>query len=203
MTEPFIEEEDWEAGISSMLATLPSVEPPPGLVEHALDHRPLHAGRIFMVLCGAAAFVLIGWIGFDVATRATVVPPVSELVAHHDATGGDSTLGAAGAGLTVGDDTLSVEVDESVTVFRQPGSVDFLELAPEGRTTIDGVPAWVDPERRTVVVQAGNEVVIIVGVAEEDIPGVVAGLPTEQSPWHEIADRLNSLTSQIGFADLK
>ena len=202
MTHPSFEEEDWEAGISSMLATLPLVEPPPGLVDHALDHRPLYAGRIFGLFCSVAIVSLVAWVGFDVATRATVVPPVSDLVAHHDATSGDSTLGAAGAGLTVGDDKVTVEVDESVTVFRQAGSVSFNDLPAEGRTEIDGVPAWVDPERQTVVVQAGDEVVTIVGVDEADVADVVAGLPTEQSPWDEIAGRLNGLTAQLGFADL-
>lgn len=193
MTSPSFEEEDWEAGISNMLGALPLVEPPPGLVQNAIDHRPLHAGRTLLLWGCVATFALASWIGFDVATRTDVVPPVSALVAHHD----------AGAGLSLGlNDSITVEADESFTMFRQEGAVKFSELPPEGRTTIDGVAAWADPERQTVIVQADDEVVTIVGIDEADVAEVIRDLPPEQSVLEEVAERLNGLTSQIGFADL-
>ncbi len=210
MTSPSFEEEDWEAGISSLLGALPLVEPPPGMVDKALDHRPLHAGRIFLLWSCVAAVALVSWIGFDVATRADVVPPVSDLVAHHDASqsgdqadDGDSSLGAAGAGLTIGgSDSITVELDDAYSVYRQEGVVKLSELPAEGQTTIDGIAAWVDPDQQTVIVQSDDEVVTIVGIDEADVADAIRDLQQEQSVIEQVADRLDGLTSQLGFAEL-
>jgi hypothetical protein len=49
-------EEPWEGEVSAALGALPAVEPPEGFMVAALDHRPLHAGR---VMVGLVATVVV------------------------------------------------------------------------------------------------------------------------------------------------
>lgn len=48
--EPTPAEEPWERDVAAALGRLPAVEPPTGFLERAVDHRPLHAGRVLAVL---------------------------------------------------------------------------------------------------------------------------------------------------------
>ncbi len=240
MTVETFEEEEWEAGIAGLLGALPMVDPPPGVVERAIDHRPLHAGRTSLLLGLSAVAALGVWIGSDVLRSGNVVPPVSDLVAHHESTAdSDSFFGSASAGLTIGsgDDAVTVQMVESdpglsvalpdgyertgtfaasefeqqlfasgasaVSVFSQPGEVVFDELPAGGRTTIDGVPAWIDAGNDTVVIQAADSAVTIVGLDEDEIAEVIRSIPVTNSFLGDVAERLNSLTTQLGFSDLQ
>lgn len=79
-----LEEEPWEAEIGTLLGGLPAVDPPDGFIDAAIDHRPLHAGRVLVGLV-AATLALVGLtLASGVVERAGIVPPIDELVAQHD-----------------------------------------------------------------------------------------------------------------------
>ncbi len=52
------EEEAWEHHVARLLGSLPAVEPPPGFLESAIDHRPLHGGRAAVAALGATVVAL-------------------------------------------------------------------------------------------------------------------------------------------------
>lgn len=81
---PATVEEPWEAEIGALLGGLPAVDPPDGFIDAAIDHRPLHAGRVLVGLV-AATLALVGiTLASGVVERAGIVPPIDELVAQHD-----------------------------------------------------------------------------------------------------------------------
>lgn len=245
--DEFLAEEAWEAEVTDLLAGLPFVDPPPGLIDDALDHRPLYAGRTLaglgvMAVLALGAFVGFGDVDFGGVDGDFVVPPVADLVAQHDATAGDDVAGGdllnPALGFTIGSGTDAVQIepipdgdasntaslpdgferqatfagaeleqqvfnsaDGAASIFLQPGSVDFDELPAEGRTTIDGVAAWSDPSTETVVVQAADATVTIVGLSEEEVATVVASLERPDSFVSSLGGRLAEWTTQLGFAD--
>lgn len=245
-TDEFLAEEAWESEVTDLLAGLPFVDPPPGLIDDALNHRPLHAGRTLvglgvMAVLALGAFVGFGDVDFGGVDGDFVVPPVADLVAQHDATSSDDVAGdllnpALGFTIGSGADAVQIEpipddaasnaaslpdgferratfagaeleqqvfnsADGAASIFLQPGAVDFDELPAEGRTTIEGVAAWTDPATETVVVQAADATVTIVGLSEAEVATVVASLDRPESFAGSLGGRLAEWTTQLGFAD--
>ena len=52
-------DEPWEDEVAAALRGLPTIEPPAGFIDRAVDHRPLHAGRLAAGLA-AVALVALG-----------------------------------------------------------------------------------------------------------------------------------------------
>ncbi len=68
-------DEPWERDVAAALRGLPPVEPPVGFIDRAVDHRPLHAGRLAAVLAavalvglGASLSVGVDTVGTDAAS---------------------------------------------------------------------------------------------------------------------------------------
>ena len=106
-------DEPWEEEVASALAALPSVEPPAGFLAHALDHRPLYAGRTLLALVAGVVAAIALTLGGDLTERTAVVVDVSAFsatlaandVAPGDgdpATGGPDGDGQGGAGVGAG-----------------------------------------------------------------------------------------------------
>ncbi|MEL7158282.1 MAG: hypothetical protein AAFN30_17020 [Actinomycetota bacterium] len=87
-------EEAWESEVAAALGGLPPVEPPAGFLDRALNHRPLHAGRVLAGL----VLLSLGGLGLSLAVGAPTTGPVAAVVADDDATGagadGDDDLGS-------------------------------------------------------------------------------------------------------------
>ncbi len=93
--------------------------------------------------------------------------------------------------------------DETVSVFREPGQVNFAELPSEGLTEVGGVTAWSDPERDLTIVQTRHGAVTIVGLSPDLMPEVVQSLEAEKSSlWGGLSRGLNRLTHELGFPNL-
>ncbi len=244
--DEFLAEEAWEAEVTDLLGGLPFVDPPPGLIDDALNHRPLYAGRTLAGLAALAvlslgAFVGLGDVDFGGVDGDFVVPPVADLVAQHDATAGDvagSDLLNPALGFTIGSGNDAVQIepipdqdasnaaslpegferqatfagseleqqvfastDGAASIFIQPGSVDFDQLPAAGRTTIEGVAAWTDPSTDTVVVQAADATVTIVGLDAAEVATVVQSLDQPASFLGSLGGRLSEWTTQLGFAN--
>lgn len=57
--DPALQPDDpWEHEVAAALRGLPTVEPPAGFIDRAVDHRPLHAGRRTAALAAVALFGL-------------------------------------------------------------------------------------------------------------------------------------------------
>ncbi|MEM9132884.1 MAG: hypothetical protein AAF962_06000 [Actinomycetota bacterium] len=52
-------DEPWEHEVAAALRGMPEIEPPVGFIDRAVDHRPLHAGRMAAALA-AVALVALG-----------------------------------------------------------------------------------------------------------------------------------------------
>lgn len=246
-TDEFLAEEAWEAEVTDLLGGLPFVDPPPGLIDDALNHRPLHAGRTLaglgvMASLALGAFIGFGDVDFGGVDGDFVVPPVADLVAQHDATSGDDVAGSdllnPALGFTIGSGSDAVKIepipeddasnaaslpdgferqatfagaeleqqlfasaDGAASIFIQPGSVDFDQLSADGRTSIEGVAAWTDPSTDTVVVQAADATVTIVGLSEAEVATVVQSLDRADSFVDSVGGRLAEWTTQLGFAN--
>lgn len=169
-------DEPWEAEIASLLGGLAMVDPPPGFIDQAIDHRPLFAGRTLAGLAVAAMIVLGMSFGLGAFGQPNLAPDLSVL-----------TSGAA------------VQTTPSVSVFREPGEIELDQFAGGERVDVAGNDAWVDSENGVVVVNTDTAVVTMVGVTPaeaadlidevDDGPGGLAGL-------------VNQLTAGVGFPDL-
>lgn len=89
----------------------------------------------------------------------------------------------------------------AISIFSQPGRVDFDDLPDGQRTVIDGIPAWVNPSNDIVVLDADNSVVIVMGLAPADVARVIEDIPGWSSP-SGLTSAVNSLTRELGFPDL-
>lgn len=175
-------DEPWEADISQMLSNLGSVEPPPGFIDQAIDHRPLFAGRALVGLLGAASLVFGATLALGAFGQPRLVPELSTL-----------TSGAA------------IQNSASMSIFHQSGIIELDELPGGERMEIDGRDAWVDAENDVVVVATDDSVVTMVGVT----PGEAAELLDDSELLDDIETApqgftgvVNRLTAGVGFPDL-
>ncbi len=220
----FLPEEDWESDISALLGGLPNVAPPDGFITEALDHRPLHAGRLVAGL-GAAVFVAFGVaIGLGGFGQSSVVPELSALNAQHAA----ASAGGLGTASYDSDDESAddaVEVapnldlqarivreedlrqavydvgGDQVSIFSQPGVVDFDELPSGTIITIEGVTAWEAADDNVVVLQTADYAVTIIGLEPAEVERAIADIPG-QGTAAAVGRLVNEFTSQLGFPDL-
>ena len=101
------------------------------------------------------------------------------------------------------DQTLYADDDEAVSVFSQPGRVDWEELPRDGMETLGGVPAWVDPEQELVLVESADAAVTIVGLSPAELVGPLQTLPRRSrgaAAW--LRETASAISAQLGFADL-
>lgn len=169
-------DEPWEAEISQMLSGLASVEPPPGFINQAIDHRPLFAGRSLVGLLAAAAVVFGATFALGAFGQPRLVPELSTL-----------TSGAA------------LQSGSSASIFRQPGVVELDELPGGERIYLEGRQAWVDAENDVVVVATDVSVVTMVGVTPEEAAELLDDI---DSGPEGLTGVLNRLTAGVGFPDL-
>ncbi len=95
MNDDLWEEEDWEHDIARLLGSLPEVEPPPGFLEAAIDHRPLHAGRAAVAAVGVTAAALIGVVAFGVVGPGRAEFSLDWLTSRHAAVAAGLPSGAS------------------------------------------------------------------------------------------------------------
>lgn len=169
-------DEPWEAEISQMLSGLTSVEPPPGFIDQAIDHRPLFAGRSMVGLLAAAAVVFGATFALGAFGQPRLVPDLSTL-----------TSGAA------------VQSGSSASIFRQPGVVELDELPGGERIDLEGREAWVDTENDVVVVATDVSVVTMIGVTPEEAAELLGDIDSGPEGFTGV---LNRLTAGVGFPDL-
>ncbi len=220
-TEP-LTEEPWEAELSATLGQLPPVPPPAGFIDSAIDHRPLYAGRILAALAATTVILIALVAGTGVVERAGVVPPIDDLVVQHDVTaragfaaeadedraGIDSPLtlpeGFEQAGTVAAEDlrqAVYARGDESVSVFVQDGRVDWSGLPEGGLADLDGLPAWVDGERRIAVIEAAGSTVTVVGLAPEELQRTLEATPRTTAGFGErIGDLADAVAGVFGYA---
>ncbi len=225
MSSDLTPEEPWEHEISDLLGSLGMVDPPDGFIARAIDHRPLFAGRITLGLVGLVVVTLGAALTSGVLDRSSVVPELGALQAQHAAAragGVDPSDGrfeptdeaeppiepAPEMNLMasyLGEEDLRQAVydlhDDSVSVFSQKGKVDFDDLPDGEQLMVDGVRAWADRERMIVVLEAEDSAVTIVGLTPEAVAEAVADVP-RRARGSGLFDALNSLTRELGFADL-
>lgn len=170
-------DEPWEAEISDLLGRLSMVEPPPGFIDQAIDHRPLFAGRSLAALTVAAAALFAGSFALGAFGQPRLVPELNTL-----------TAGSA-----------VVQTGQSASVFRQPGRVELDQLPGGSRIDLAGRDAWVDHERDVVVVATGTAVVTMVGVTPTEAEALIDDIDGGPSGF---AGVVNRLTAGIGFPDL-
>jgi hypothetical protein len=83
-----------------------------------------------------------------------------------------------------------------VSVFMQPGPVDWTGFRAGGRTELDGRPVWTDPANRTLVFEAGRWAVTLMGLDIEEGRQLVARFP-EPSRSVSAGDRLRALVRDV------
>lgn len=218
--DPIGTEEPWEAEIGELLGGLPAVDPPDGFIAGAVNHRPLHAGRIMSGLLG----LMVVAIGFSVvlrSDRSLVTPQFEALADRHLAaqadldgdSGGDAAVGdelpmvlpegyERTATFDTGDTLQSIYTreGEAISVFLQEGKVDWQSLPDDGRTVIAGHEVWVDEEDALVVVQAGDDTLTIVGLGADGVAEVLDSLPPESSSLGDsLRDLASSIVGHLGF----
>jgi hypothetical protein len=224
MSIPF-DEEPWEAQVNSMLAGLPEIEPPAGFIDSALDHRPLHAGRILVGLLSISLAAVLASIATGAVGRTQITPRLDDLALRHNSAVQAGVLGGSQVdvdypvempvdmpdgfqrtrNLAAEDIRQAVygRGDESVSVFVQEGTVQWDGLPSDGLTRIDGLTAWVDDARLLTVVEASNSVVTIVGLPADEVAEVLDGVPrTGPTVGQRAQDTVNAITRQLGFPDL-
>lgn len=224
-----VPEEDWEREVAALLAELPPVEPPVGFIDLALDHRPLFALRALAGLTATAAVAFVVSFALGAFGAPLVVPELNALAAQHALVGSpdftdrsqevDGFLVVdedAGAPLETSGEldlraTLIAEEDlrqavyarqgESVSIFSQPGRVDYDDLPPGDRVMIDGVLAWVSPDDDVVVLEAAESAVTIIGLSSREVEAAIEDIP-RQSRVDGLAGVVNAITRELGFPDL-
>jgi hypothetical protein len=170
-------DEPWEVEISELLGRLHVVEPPPGFIEHAVDHRPLFAGRSIAAMVTATAMLLAASIAAGAFGQPRLVPDLS-------------TLTAGGA---------VVHNGSSASVFRQAGIVELDDLPGGQRFELDGRDAWVHADEGVVVVSTGASVVTMVGVTPDEAGALLDEV--DRGP-EGLSGVINRLTADLGFPDL-
>ncbi|MEM9651389.1 MAG: hypothetical protein AAGA65_04785 [Actinomycetota bacterium] len=214
------EEEPWEADIGAMLGGLPTVDPPPGFIDAALDHRPKYAARCVAGLCGLSVIAIALTLVTGAAGRTTVAPRIDELTQRHTAVQ-SGVLGTAvevdyrvdtpielPAGFERTHNLAAEEIrqafydngDAEVSVFVQDGPVRWDALDRSRLAEVDGVRAWVDEPRNIVVVEASGATVTIIGLPVEDVGQVLESVPrTEQTTIDRSRELVEAIVGQLGF----
>lgn len=170
-------DEPWESEISSLLGRLEMIDPPPGFIEAAIDHRPLFAGRLLVGLMAAATVVFAATFTLGAFGHPRLLPELS-------------TLTSSGA---------MVQNGGTRSVFRQPGSLELDELPGGTRIVLAGRDAWVDAEKDMVVVADDGVVVTMVGVTPDEAEALMDDI--DGGPGG-VAGIINRLTAAVGFPDL-
>lgn len=207
----------------ALVRDLPSVVPTP-VVERivARRHALVRRGGVFVA---AAAIVLSASALSSAVRHRTVVPAVDEMVARHDAghrspLNGMEETDSAGRIYTApaalarddvrlsrqsvydGPDVLAVVYDNegpgsAVSVFEQPGRVEWDELPAGGRASIGDRAVWRRSGTPTVIVaEVGHLVVTVVADDEEVAEAVVEALPSieRRSTWDRLHDACQRVT---------
>lgn len=214
MTEVF-EEESWESEISAALASLGEVEPPPGFLSSAIDHRPMFAGRVTVGLLAVAGLALGAAASGGLLAPRQVVPELQALAAKHESAVHSGLSGPAASpdvelpedfefrGTVTGDSDVEQSLYDAdgipVSVFTQPGDVDFSNLPPDGRRAIDGNNAWVSDE--VVVIETTSGAVTIIGLPEGSLGDVLDALSNGDGVVNRLTEAMGGLTAQLGFED--
>lgn len=219
----YAEEEPWEAEVGAMLGALPMVDPPTGFIDRALDHRPLHAGRVLTSLAAVCVLAVVAAVLTGATGRATVVPQVDELAQRH-VTVQAGILGPTDAEVDFRIDTPLTMPDgfertrnlaaedlqqafydngvHTASVFIQDGEPDWEALPEEGLRDIDGVVAWVDDDRELAVVEASGKTVTIVGLSAGEIGPVLDTIPrSEPTAWDRTQELVGAIARQLGYPD--
>ena len=231
MSESLFEEEAWEAEVAALLGDLPPVEPPPGFLVRAIEHRPLFAGRTVLGLAALASVAFVVTAGSGVFDPASVVPAVDSLAARHsDAAAGlsagsnvvdteyESVEDAAGPPVSLPDDfkpngefatdelrqsVFATGDDEAISVFSQRGRIDWSKLPAGEIETVEGTRAWTDPVGEVAVFEAEDSAVTIVGMSAPDLATVLDGVSGSSSGLVDKARNVAvSLSAELGFPDL-
>ena len=220
-------EEPWELEIHELLSSLPPVEPPEGFLARAVDHRPKYAARLSVAALSSVAVVALAIVGLGlVGDHVAVAPPVRAYDERHQVAAG---LGG-GTGRVedlvferISEPAEMVDVpaefqplgmhrdgelvqlvyehdDRPVSIFVQPGSVDWDRLPAGGLTRVGDRPVWIDARRRLVVVEAGAYVVCVVGVeVDEVLRQMRPDPPDEVTPGDRLKSLAREVARQAGF----
>lgn len=185
----------------------------------ARRRRAIGNGLVFVGL----ALSVLGLLAITSSvTHPRVVPDVDEFVAAHERSSHDESgemravddvpsiyatpivLGATPTPLERravydgADLTVAVYEDDAdrVTVYQQPGRLDWDALPPGERTEVAGRPAWYRPGRPTVVVaEVGDLTVTLVADHLEQVERAVSelGAPTRTSTFDRVHDSCQRL----------
>jgi hypothetical protein len=214
-------EEPWEREIHELLSSLPPVDPPDGFLARAIDHRPKYAGRLSVSALASVAMVTLVIVGLGlVGDPTSVAPAVPNLTDRHLGV----VAGLSGAareegptfelipdppevvdppaefrpmGLRRDGDLVQLVYErggEPVSIFVQPGSVDWGQLPPDGMSRIGDRPVWTDVERRLVIVEAGGHVVCVLGVEVDEALEMMRSTDRDEVT---VGDRLRALARDV------
>ena len=219
------DEEQWEVEIGKLLGALPPVDPPPGFIDAALDHRPLYAGRVLTGLLALSLIAMTAVIATDAAGRGRITPQIDELARQHEVVVRAGLLGSLTGEVDYAVETpvdmpagfqrthnleaedvrqaVYARGDEAVSVFVQDGLVSWDSLPAGNRIEIEGFAAWHDETRQTTLVQTSSETVLIIGMSNADVAEVLATIPRRAPTVLERLHRtINSITGQLGYPDV-
>lgn len=89
--------------------------------------------------------------------------------------------------------------DETVSVFAQPGRVDFDALGRDRVRRVDGVEVWIDDAAGIMIVETDDSVVTVVGLSMLEMTQLLSAIerPTN-GVWTSAAQRL---AGQLGFPE--
>ncbi|MDE0804713.1 MAG: anti-sigma factor [Acidimicrobiales bacterium] len=204
----------------SWMRTAPSVDAAP-VVESVITRRRRLVGT-GLAFVGVAWFALGLLAVTSAVTHPTVTPDIEALISLHDNAGHDQVDGMRAVDhggahystpVTVGNSaapmqrravfdgrdltTVVYESDDvAVTLFEQPGRIDWDEL-PTGTTeTIAGRRAWLRPGSPTVVVtEIGDLVVTLVADDPHAVSDIVATLPAPRRT--SMVDRVHDSCQEL------
>lgn len=209
--EELVEARAWLRG-------LPAVDASPLIDGFLTRHR--HVVRLGVAFVGVAALVLTV-VGLTAAThRRTLVPDVAALAANHraeahaDMGGMERRASAAyvappgliGSAMSLGrhemwDGTDLAAIvyrdgDLGVSVYQQPGTLDWEGLPPGEIVALGPGDAWFGPGQPVVAVaQRGDLVVTVVSDDRAAVITAVAGMPDwyRRTTWHRVHDACQRL----------
>lgn len=210
----------------SLLRSLPAEDAAPVIEGFLTRHRAvIRLGTGFVTI----AAVVLAALGLNAAThRAELVPDVAAMVQAHVAAAPhgvgdlqrhpdapyDAPAGLAHGGIHLsrdqawdGTDLGAVvyrDGERAVTVFQQPGRLDW-EALPAGRTEeLAGVPVWLRPGEPVVAVaEKGDLVVTVVAPDHAGALATVASLPAweRRGAWDRLHDACQRFTQVFALGD--
>lgn len=212
----------------SWLRAAPTVDASP-VVESVIARRRRLVGT-GLAFVGVAAVALAALALTSAVIHPTVVPDVDDLVATHESSAhermeGVQSVEEAGGpyatppgmeGTRVSLSRLAVfdgrdlttvvyaDRESEVSVFQQPGHVDWDGLPPGRADRIGGRTVWVRPGSPVVVVtEVGDLVVTVVADRDEAAHAVVAGLPepTRSSTFDRVHDSCQRLIQVFALGE--